>query len=34
MELELIEPVLFLGMDEEAPDRFAKAITQMFAALN
>lgn len=34
MELELIEPVLFLGMNEEAPMRFAKAITRRFRGLN
>jgi len=26
MELELIEPSLYLQVDEEAPDRFAKAF--------
>jgi len=34
MELELIEPVLFLEMNEEAPMRFAKAITHWFRVLN
>ena len=33
MELELIEPVLFFGMNE-APMRFAKAITHRFGVLN
>ncbi len=30
MELELIEPALFLGVGEGASNRFAKAITQRF----
>ena len=31
MELELVEPALYLRMDPGAPDRFANAITSQFA---
>jgi len=31
MELELVEPALYLRMDPGAPDRFADAITSLFA---
>lgn len=31
MELELVEPALYLRMDPAAPDRFADAITSLFA---
>jgi hypothetical protein len=31
MELELIEPSLYLRMDPGAPQRFARAIDQWFA---
>lgn len=31
MELELIEPALYLRMDERAPDRFARAVAQHIA---
>jgi hypothetical protein len=32
MELELIEPALYLRMDADAPERFAKAVNERFTA--
>ena len=34
MELELIEPSLYLRMDNNAPDRFAKALDQRIRSLS
>jgi hypothetical protein len=31
MELELVEPALYLRMDPGAPDRFADAVTSLLA---
>jgi hypothetical protein len=33
MELELIEPSLYLRMDEQAPQKFARAIHQRATSL-